>query len=418
MINIRRYFTFGLLVIVVGLLVGCIPLMQGVVQQPEPKAAVFETGSLVVSPVPIIVGGTLIVTANVTNVGEETGMYKAVLSVDGQVTEGKDVSIDPGQVSMVEFKLNNLMDGSHIIAIGESTTSIDVLPNSASIAFSCYCGDYYDWEICTMETDRADSKNITNSTAVDLHPTWSPDGTKIAFESTREWHNRSSIYVMDADGSDVTCLTPEPKICRFPAWSPDGKRIAYCVMKMSDGDPSDTIGGEEEIVPDTIFMMNADGSAKTLLTKGYSPSWFPDSQRLAFIANRFNVWEICIIDIYGSEIEKCGVLPRARANYGLPLPSTEFPMLAVSPDGNSIALEYYDSIAGQKIHILKLDTGELTNLTWELHGYSYCPAWSSGGDRIAFTLETINDTSMYVMNNDGSNITKLIEDGYWPAWQR
>lgn len=416
--NIRRFAIFGLLIVVVGLHVGCIPPMQRVVQQPEPEAPVFEMGSLVVFPVPMIVGNTLVITANVTNVGEEPGIYKAALSIDGQVTESKDVSVAPGRSSIVEFKLNDLATGSHIIAIGESTASIDVLSKPTSIAFSCYHSDYYGWEICTMVTDGTNSKNITNSTAMDLHPTWSPDGTKIAFESTREWHDRSSIYVMDADGNNVTCLTPEPKICRFPAWSPDGKRIAYCVMKMSGGGPSDTIGGEEQVVPDTIVTMNADGSAKTLLTKGYSPSWFPDSQRLAFIANSLNVWEIRIIDVNGSEIKKYGVLPRAGANYGLTLPSTEFPMLAVSPDGNSIALAYYDFIAGQKIYILKLDTGELTNFTRELYGYGYCPSWSNDGDKIAFTLETINDMSMYVMNIDGSNMTKIIENGYWPAWQR
>jgi len=189
-------------------------------------------------------------------------------------------------------------------------------------------------------------------------------------------------------------------------------------MKMSGVGLPDTIEGEEVIEPDTIVTMNADGSAKTLLTKGYSPSWFPDSRRLAFIANRLDTWEIRSIDTYGSEIKKYGVLPRARANYGLPLPSTEFPMLTVSPDGNSIALEYYDFVAGQKIYILKLDTGELTNLTGGLYGYSYCPAWSSDGDKIAFTLETIYDTNMYMMDTDGSNMTKLIENGYWPAWQR
>ncbi len=407
--NIRQYVIFGLLIVLVGLHVGCMPSMKKVVQQPEPEAAVFETGSLVVSPIPIVVGDTLIVTANVTNVGEQTGIYKAALSVDGQVTESKDVSVAPGQSSLVEFKLNNLTVGEHVIAIGESTTSIDVLPKPTSIAFSCYYGDYYGWEICTMATDGTNSKNITNSTAMDLHPSWSPDGTKIAFESTREWHNRSSIYVMDADGNNVTCLTPETKICRFPAWSPDGKRIAYCVMKMSGGGA---------IGPDNIITMNTDGSAKTLLTEGYSPSWFPDSQRVAFIADILDGWEIRSIDLYGSDIKRHGVLPRARANYGLPLPSTEFPMLAVSPDGNSIALEYYDFMAGQKIYILELDTGELINLTGELYGYSYCPAWSSDGDKVAFTLETIDDTSMYLMNTDGSNMTKLIENGYWPAWQR
>jgi Tol biopolymer transport system component/uncharacterized membrane protein len=416
--NIRRYLTFGLLIVLAGLAMECMPLAQTTVKQSESKAAAFETASLVVFPTPIIVGNNVVIIAKVTNVGEKTGAYKAALSIDGQVRESKDVSIAPGQTGIAEFTLNDLTAGRHVIAIGGSKTSVDVSPKPDSIAFSCYYGDDYSWEICTMAADGTNSKDITKNTAMDLHPSWSPDGKKIAFESTREWHNKSSIYVMDADGNNVICLTPEPKICRFPAWSPDGKKIAYCVMKMATIGPSDNVSAEQEIVPDSIMIMNADGTAKTLLINGYSPSWFPDSQRLAYIANLYGKWEIRSIDIYGSEIKKYGALTKARANYSSPLPSTEFPVLSVSPDGNSIVLEYYDFIAGQKIYILKLDTGELTNLTGGLGGSSYCPAWSSDGQKIVFTQESLNDTSMYIMNSDGNNVTRLIENGYWPAWQR
>ena len=174
------------------------------------------------------------------------------------------------------------------------------------------------------------------------------------------------------------------------------------------------------IMPDAIFIMNSDGGDKQYVTNGWGPSWFPDSQRIAFTSNYSGAWEVYSININGSEIKTHRSLPKASANYGTLLPSCEFPMLAVSPDGSSIALTYFDYTPGrgQDIYLLTLDTGEMKNLTRSIDGYKYCPAWSPDGTKIAFTLETINDTSIYIMNADGSNATKLIENGLWPTWQR
>jgi DNA-binding winged helix-turn-helix (wHTH) protein len=60
---------------------------------------------------------------------------------------------------------------------------------------------------------------LTNNTASDLFPSWSPDGTKIAFSSNRDGMNE--IYVMDADGSNVKRLTNNLANDESPRWSPD-----------------------------------------------------------------------------------------------------------------------------------------------------------------------------------------------------
>ena len=83
----------------------------------------------------------------------------------------------------------------------------------------------------------------------DRSPAWSPDGKRLAFESLRDGNHE--IYVMNADGSDQTNLTKNPASDRSPAWSLDGKRIAF---------DSDRDGDDE------IYVMNADGSDVTRLT--------------------------------------------------------------------------------------------------------------------------------------------------------
>ncbi len=81
-------------------------------------------------------------------------------------------------------------------------------------------------------------------------PSWSPDGTKIVYESQCCSTDFTEIKVRIADGSGVVTLREG----RHPSWSPDGSRIAF-----------EREGG--------IYVMNADGSGLVSLGAGVSPAW-------------------------------------------------------------------------------------------------------------------------------------------------
>ncbi|MCJ7550614.1 MAG: DPP IV N-terminal domain-containing protein, partial [Anaerolineae bacterium] len=75
-------------------------------------------------------------------------------------------------------------------------------------------------------------QRLTDNDVNDYAPAWSPDGTRIAFYSSRG--KAYNIYVMNADGSDEHQLTSDNTSNEWwPSWSPDGSQIAYC--KMQDG---------------------------------------------------------------------------------------------------------------------------------------------------------------------------------------
>ena len=85
-------------------------------------------------------------------------------------------------------------------------TPISILPTSTlplpvdhAIGLVAFCSDQDgDFEIWVMNADGSNPHQLTNNAAMDLSPSWSPDGNRIAFVSDRDGNDE--IYVMNADG--------------------------------------------------------------------------------------------------------------------------------------------------------------------------------------------------------------------------
>ena len=154
------------------------------------------------------------------------------------------------------------------------------------IAFSNLAFDNF--EIYVMDADGGSRENLSNHPVHDMEPDWSPDGTKIAFVSTRN-DRVHQIYVMDSDGKNQTRLTDGPPRKRQPDWSPDGGKIAFTV---DDGIPR-------------IDVMDADGKNRaSLVGQASAPSWSPDGQQIMFVSARNWESEIMVIGADGQGLEK------------------------------------------------------------------------------------------------------------------
>lgn len=223
-------------------------------------------------------------------------------------------------------------------------------------------------------------KRLTDYSAIDGRPDWSPDGKKIAFAV--RIRNRADIYVMNADGTQVQALTVNPALDMEPSWSPDGERIAFYSRR--DGQPE-------------IYVMNADGSGVERLTDNPAadtqPRWSPNGKRIVFTSTRDGNGEIYVMNDDGSGVERLTNNPAADC-----LPSW-------SPTGEQIAfVSNRDSIAD--IYIMNVDGSDQKNLTVN-EAADTSPSWSPDGKRLAFQSFRDGNIEIYIMNNDGSEQTRL-----------
>jgi TolB protein len=130
-----------------------------------------------------------------------------------------------------------------------------------------------------MKPDGSSPHAITS--ADDIDPTWSADGSMIAFASSRA--GARQLFVMNADGSNIRQVTNLPDMGGRSSWSPDGTKLAFYAGPKGDHN---------------IHIINADGTGLVKLTNGgdnLGPSWSPDGNWITFASYRDGNNEIYVI---------------------------------------------------------------------------------------------------------------------------
>lgn len=279
-------------------------------------------------------------------------------------------------------------------------------------------------EIYVMNADGSDVIRLTDNSADDAYPVWSPDNRYIAFKSDRTGNDE--IFIMNNAGSDVKQLTDNPEVDTWPAWSPDGKLITF--VSERDGNCE-------------IYVMKVDGTDEKNLTNhsatDISPDWSPNGQHIAFASYRYKTMEICVMNIDGSNLRRLTNDPNFNWN-----PSW-------SPDGRRIAFvsgsdatnranirKAYFTIANmflsegdyfsiqtslEKISIMNVDGSGMKTLTNNISFSIREPVWSPDGQRITVVSDSDDDHEIYIMHADGTNpinITNNPEGDYCPDWSK
>jgi Tol biopolymer transport system component/DNA-binding winged helix-turn-helix (wHTH) protein len=241
---------------------------------------------------------------------------------------------------------------------------------------------------------------LTNNSAMDLRPVWSPDGRRIAFSSNRDGKNE--IYVMDADGSNVRRLTNNLADDVNPIWSPDGHRLIF---------DSERDGNRE------IYVMDADGGNQIRLTRNNAADTTatssPDGSLIAFASNRdtgppYNPYNL---DIY--------VMNADGSNVRRIVDDPEFDVGPQwSPDGRKILFTTGRN-GNFDVYEMNADGTGQRNLTADNDKADGAPVWSLDGQNIAFSRKFEATDQIFVMDSQGENLKRVTHNtanNGSPAW--
>jgi Tol biopolymer transport system component len=115
-------------------------------------------------------------------------------------------------------------------------------------------------DITLVNIKNGETRMIAANPALDIYPTWSPDGSRLAFVSDREGNRE--IYLISPDGTGIVNLTNNPAYDSNPVWSPSGRHIAFLsnregrlalyVMDAGGGNPTKI--GENSVISQPVWF--------------------------------------------------------------------------------------------------------------------------------------------------------------------
>ena len=284
-----------------------------------------------------------------------------------------------------------------------------------------------DNEIFTKDPDGTGLKQLTFNTTDEYYPVFSPDGKKIAYNSQgdsasnpqREWE----IYMMNAlDGSGKMNLTNNGTYVEDfePVFSPDGTRIAY----ESRGTQTSNPGGELE-----VYVMNAtDGSGQINLSNtggdvyDYSPAFSPDGTKIAYqsygvqTSNPEGDEEIYRVNALDGTVQINLTNNGAGVRDRFPVFSSGGGKIAYESGG----IQTSNSQGDAEVYVMNSADGSgkknLSNTIGRVDDYD--PAFSQSGKKIAYvsrgaqTSNAQGDPEVYLMNTlDGTGRKNLTNNG-------
>ena len=178
--------------------------------------------------------------------------------------------------------------------------------------------------IWLLPAEGGEATSLTDALGDCHEPTWSPDGTTLAFHSYQD--GTYHIWTIQRDGSGLRQMTDGRYDDREPHWSPDGERIAFSSDRNGNYDVWDVALATGKIRSLTSHEANE-----------YHPAYSPDGQHLAYVSEQADA-----PGLYRMSAQGAGATRLVASDHPLAAP-------AWNPSAEVITFAQYDS---QQSHLL------------------------------------------------------------------
>ena len=219
---------------------------------------------------------------------------------------------------------------NHLCLIG----SVNLSPDGRKILFSKSKGVMKPHQLYLLDLDSKKIQQLINLERDCISPSWSPDGTKIAFLLSPG----RKLHIFDFKTKQIKCLSQIYSMGK-PSWSPDGQKIAFTAQrKKMLSDTAYTYYGE-------IYIIDLKTGGEEKIIAGSGPVWLPDGKRILYLYKD---------GFYSIDVINGGEPQKIYSSYRLGRP-------VLSPDGKFILYHLYTPslwFPSDGFHILSIENPE------------------------------------------------------------
>jgi TolB protein len=195
------------------------------------------------------------------------------------------------QIDQNELWVYRLSDRTFTrLQVGREAYAGAFSPDGTRLAFTSF-DDRGNSHVWVADADGRHARPLTSAGTINVSPSWSPDGKRIAFNSDRT--GRPHIFVMNADGSEQRRLTFQGENNTTPKWSPRVDVIAYTAR-------------DERLAFDLFTISPETGKSERITQdagpKNEEPTWAPTGRMLAFTRDRGHGPQLVISDARGERL--------------------------------------------------------------------------------------------------------------------
>ena len=248
-------------------------------------------------------------------------------------------------------------------------------------------------EIYIADYDGANQRRITINRALNIMPTWSPDGRALAYTSYARGFPTIFISLI-YEGRRLEPFTPGTQNW-LPSWSPDGTKIVFTSSREGNSE---------------LYIMNRDGSGVRRLTNNpaidTTPSWSPTGSQIAFTSDRSGGPAVYVMGADGLNLHKISTDSYCDRGTWAPNPFNELAFVCKTGPG-------YD------IKAYEFATGRIRQITFG-EGSNESPSYSPSGRHIAFTSTRAGKVQIFTIGRDGKGLRQVtrIGNNFTPDWSR